>query len=115
MKKFYIFLFTLMLTTCFYGQEADDSSEINQEISTYNSDEIKDFKMFPNPVVNGKLFIYSFHNSTKKIQIYTILGKQIISTNIRGAELNISKLDAGIYILKAFENGKTSTRKLVIK
>jgi len=115
MKKFYIFLFTLFITTCFFGQEVDTTLEVNQETSIQNSDEIKDFKMFPNPVVNGKLFIYSSLNTAKKIQIYSILGKQIMATNLRGIELNVSKLDAGIYILKAYENGKTSTRKLVIK
>ena len=103
------------MTTCFYGQEVADSSIINQEASIHNSDEIKDFKMYPNPVINGKLFILSFYNTSKKIQVYNILGKLIITTNIRGTELNVSKLDAGVYILKAFENGKTSTRKLVIK
>jgi len=115
MKKLYIFLFLVFITSCFYGQEVEDSSEVNQGASIQNSDEIKDFKMFPNPVVNGKLYIYTFRNTTKKIQIYNILGKQIIATNLRGVELNVSNLDAGIYILKAFENGKTSTRKLVIK
>ncbi len=115
MKKFYIFIFTIFISTYFYGQKVGDTSEVNQKTSVQNPDEIKDFKMFPNPVVNGKLYIYSFRNTTKKIQIYNILGKQIIATNLRGVELNVSKLDAGIYILKAFENGKTSTRKLVIK
>ncbi len=115
MKKLYIFLFTLFLTTCFYGQEADGSSEVGIEISTQNSDEIRGFKMYPNPVVNGKLFIISFNKATKRILIYNILGKQIVATTIRGAELNVSRLDAGIYILKVFENGKTATRKLVIK
>ncbi|HHC79756.1 MAG TPA: T9SS type A sorting domain-containing protein, partial [Flavobacteriia bacterium] len=70
---------------------------------------------YPNPVTNGILTINTFSNADKKIQIFDILGKQVISTNLRGKELNVSKLNSGIYILKILEEGKTATRKLVIK
>ena len=39
----------------------------------------------------------------------------VIHLNLKGKELNVSKLNSGIYILKIQENGKTATRKLVIK
>ena len=117
MKKIYFFLFTLFVTNCFYGQHVDDdeTSIITQETTFQKSDEIKDFIIYPNPVVNGKLFIKTFNNADKKIQIFNILGKQVMLLNLRGSELNLSKLDAGVYILKVFEGNKTSTRKLVIK
>ncbi len=76
---------------------------------------IAGFSLYPNPVTNGILTINTFSNADKKIQIFDILGKQVISTNLRGKELNVSKLNSGIYILKILEEGKTATRKLVIK
>ncbi len=76
---------------------------------------IDGFSLFPNPVTNGKLTISTLSDADKEIQIYNILGKQVLSTKLKGSELNVSKLSSGIYILKILEEGKTATRKLVIK
>ena len=78
-------------------------------------DAINGFNLYPNPVTNGKLTINTFSNAEKEIQIYNILGKQVLSTKLKGRELNVNKLTSGIYILKIIEEGKTATRKLVIK
>jgi len=87
----------------------------NAAVASVREDDIPGFNMYPNPVTNGRLTINTFSNADKKIQIFDILGKRIISTNLRGNELNVSKLNSGIYILKILEEGKTATRKLVIK
>ena len=76
---------------------------------------IDGFSLYPNPVTNGQLFINTLSNADKEIQIYNILGKQVLSTKLKGSELNVNKLTSGIYILKINEDGKTATRKLVIK
>ena len=76
---------------------------------------IPGFNMYPNPVTNGKLTINTFSNADKEIQIFDILGKRIHSTTLKGKELNVSTINSGIYILKILEEGKTATRKLVIK
>ena len=75
---------------------------------------IAGLKIYPNPVIGGRLFISTDANSEKSITIFDILGKQVISTNARES-LNISNLKAGVYIIKIMEEGKTATRKLVIK
>ncbi len=114
MKKNYFFLILLLVTTCFYGQSVDDTN-ISKNSSVNKSEEIKDFKIFPNPVVNGKLYIHTFKNTVKKVQLFNILGKEVLNITLRGKELNISKFDSGVYILKVYENGNTSIRKLVVK
>ena len=78
---------------------------------------IEELSIYPNPVNNGKQFIYitSKNNFTKKIEIFNALGKQILSNVLIGKELNISKLSTGVYILKITENNISETRKLVIK
>lgn len=88
------------------------TSDVTLRVS---SDAIKGFNLYPNPVTNGKLTINTFSNAEKEIQIYNILGKQVLSTKLKGRELNVNKLTSGIYILKIIEEGKTATRKLVIK
>jgi len=76
---------------------------------------INGFRLYPNPVTNGVLRINTLDNAQKSIKIYDLLGKQILSKRMTGQELNVSRLNTGIYILKVSENGKTVTRKLVIK
>lgn len=114
MKKNYFFLILLLVTSCFYGQ-IDNDANTSENSSIQKSKEIKDFKIYPNPVVNGKLYIHTFYNTEKKVQLYNILGKEILNVTLRGKELNISKFEPGVYIIKVYEKGNTSIRKLVVK
>ena len=85
--------------------------------TTPQNQNIEDLSIYPNPVTNGKTFIYitSKWHLTKKVEFYNVLGKQIFSTVISGKELNISRLSKGVYILKITENDISETRKLIIK
>lgn len=76
---------------------------------------IAGLKIYPNPVSNGKLFISSDLNAEKSVSIYDVLGKQVVKTKIENETINVSNLNAGVYIVKITEDGKTATRKLVIK
>tara|TARA_R110002167_G_scaffold230458_1_gene435650 strand:+ start:18987 stop:19244 length:258 start_codon:yes stop_codon:yes gene_type:complete len=78
---------------------------------------IEGLSIYPNPVSNGKLFVYitSKRSLTKTVAVYNVLGKQILTTILTGNELNISQLNTGVYILKITENNISETRKLVIK
>jgi hypothetical protein len=44
-----------------------------------------------------------------------VLGKQVVNTTISGSTVNVANLKNGVYIVKITENGKTATRKLVIR
>jgi len=76
---------------------------------------IEGFQMYPNPVLNVKVYIHTAQNDTKKIVIYDVLGTLVMETTILGKELNVSDLDAGVYVLRVFEKDKSATRKLVVK
>ena len=77
---------------------------------------ISGLNVYPNPVVNGNLFITSSNiAATKSVAIFDVLGKQVIKTTVSNQVVNVSKLISGVYILKITEEGKTATRKLVIK
>lgn len=114
MKKNY-FIFLLFILTFFFAQVGFSQNNVNT-INTIQPN-IEDLSLYPNPVSNGKTFIYitSKRNLTKKIEFYDVLGKQIFTTVITGKELNISNLSKGVYILKITENNISETRKLVIK
>lgn len=77
--------------------------------------EISGLNMYPNPVSNGNLHISSDSNSAKSVEIYDILGKQVLNAKTSNHTVNVSNLKAGAYIVKIDEEGKTATRKLIIE
>lgn len=76
---------------------------------------IAGLKMFPNPLTGNVLNITSDANASKAVAIYDVLGKQVVNTITANGTVNVSGLTAGIYIVKITEEGKTATRKLVVK
>jgi len=99
-------LYLVISFLCFsfgYGQNVPASGDIDG------------FKLYPNPVSDGKVFISTSENATKQILIYDVLGTQVLATSISGNELHISELDAGVYVLRVFQNNKVATRKLIVK
>ncbi|OQD44520.1 hypothetical protein BUL40_02930 [Croceivirga radicis] len=102
MKHIYLLLLLLSCTLGFAQQ------------SQANGD-IPGFKLYPNPSLNGKVYIETAQNAPKEIIIFDVLGTQVLRTTILGNELNVSDLDKGVYILRAIEQKKTVTRKLVVK
>ncbi len=75
---------------------------------------IKGFAMYPNPTKNV-LTITTAQNLDKNVQIFDILGKQVLNTVLTGSTLNVSNLNTGLYLIKVTEAKSTITRKLVIK
>ena len=76
--------------------------------------QIEGLKIYPNPVTNGTFYINTSSDSKKDVVVYDVLGKQVIKTSTTNA-VNVSNLKGGVYIVKITEEGKTATRKLVIK
>ncbi|AWA28971.1 hypothetical protein HYN48_02085 [Flavobacterium magnum] len=76
---------------------------------------IAGLKVYPNPVSNGTFFIETAANAEKAVVVYDVLGKQVVNTTTTTNAVNVSKLTAGVYIVKITEAGNTATRKMVIK
>ena len=103
MKHFY---FVILLFICTLGFSQDNAR---------SSADIEVFKLYPNPVTQGKVYIETALNAPKKILVFDVLGTQVLETTILGKELNLSNLDKGVYILRVFEKNKVATRKLIVK
>jgi hypothetical protein len=84
-------------------------------LSTNSFDAIEGLTMYPNPLSGNVLNFTSAINAEMNVQIFDILGKQILTSKVNNNTLNVSNLNAGIYIVKITEEGKTATRKLVVK
>lgn len=102
MKQFYVIVFFLICTAGF--------SQV-----TKTDGDIDGFKLYPNPTISGKIYITTAQNAPKTVYIFDVLGTQVLKAMILGKELNVSRLDKGVYILRVLEKDKVATRKLVIK
>ena len=77
--------------------------------------EITGLKVYPNPVSNGTLFIETSANAEKTVTVYDVLGKQVLNTTTSNNAINVASLHTGVYIVNITEEGKTASRKLVIR
>ena len=86
-------------------------------LSIERNNSIQGFAAYPNPITNNIFTITSNSNSKKELTIFNVLGKRVLSSSFYGvkSDVNVSTISSGIYILKVTEDGKTSTKKLVIK
>ncbi len=80
-----------------------------------NDNNIAGFSMYPNPLKGNTLNFSSNANSAKSVQIFDVVGKEVVKANTTNNTLNVANLNAGVYIVKVTEEGKTATRKLVVQ
>lgn len=115
-KYLYIFLLFVIMGFSVRAQSTKNSQNNTETVKTENT--LETIQIYPNPVVGGKIYLTSEHNnSTKKIELYDMLGKKIMETEMNSyqKELNISNLKAGVYILKINDKTNSITRKIIIK
>jgi alpha-N-acetylglucosamine transferase len=76
--------------------------------------ESSNFNLIPNPAKNN-LRIQSNNNPISKIEIFNVLGQQIISIdsdNLLSKNIDISSLNVGIYLVKI---NSSTTKRLIVK
>lgn len=73
------------------------------------------FSLYPNPSNTGFVIIKTSKNDAINVSVFNVLGKQVISTTLNNTPLDVSSLNAGVYIVNINQNGNTTTKKLVIK
>ena len=88
-----------------------NTSEVTLSATTFS--QIEGLKMYPNPTKNN-LFIETALNSDIHVSIVNMLGKEVVNTKVINNTVNVSNLTSGIYIVKITEEGKNSTKKLII-
>lgn len=92
----------------------DDLSVIDNQTLSVNQNKVAEFSVFPNPVTNGTVNIKTSNNEAVQVSVFDVLGKQVLAKNVTNQTLNVSNLNAGMYILKLTQNGNSTTKKLVI-
>jgi hypothetical protein len=83
--------------------------------ASVNQNAISGLSVYPNPVKNGIFYINSDANAERIVTVFDVLGKQVLNTTTSQNAINVSSLNAGVYMVQVTEEGKTATRKLVIE
>lgn len=90
------------------------ATTISQLLSV-KQNSISGLNVYPNPVTNGTFNITTDANAERNVVVYDVLGKQVLNVTTSNTAINVANLNAGVYIVKVTEEGKTATRKLVIR
>ena len=105
---------------CYGGCAEIPTWETVANTLSYNENNTTDFSIFPNPV-NGDFFtIQARNNETiQEVELVNILGKSVkrieFNTAVNSENININKLNAGIYIVKIKTDAGIGTQKIVIE
>ena len=113
MAKKYIYITSLffLFSLSMNAQESKESA-VNSKIQ---EQPFENLNIYPNPVVNDRVYITSKTTAPKDIEIFDVLGKRVMQTTIAGKELSVASLTSGVYIIKIKEGDLRATRKLIIK
>ncbi len=101
-----------------YSNSSDlyiDNVVLSDGTSSVKNNNIAGLSVYPNPATGNTLYITSHNSVEKSVVVFDVLGKQVINATTVNGVVNIANLTAGVYIVKVTEEGKTATRKLVVK
>lgn len=73
-----------------------------------------EFSIYPNPVNNGIVNIVSNTTSEKTIELFDVLGRNVITTSTSDSKLDVSSVEKGIYLMRVTIENSTVTKKLII-
>ncbi|MDA8572768.1 lamin tail domain-containing protein [Flavobacteriaceae bacterium] len=89
--------------------------QLNSQPLSTSSSELNIFNLFPNPTNTGFVTIKSNQMGAVQAQVFDLLGKEVINTAVNNERLDVSNLNAGVYVVKLMQNKNTSTKKLIIQ
>ena len=89
---------------------------ISDATLSLNDTIISGFKLYPNPAKDFITITSNAQNEIATVQVFDLLGKEVINTKIQNNRLNVSNLSKGMYILKINSvNGNGITKKVIIE
>jgi len=96
-----------------YGQVEDYLVNVTSSVTGVDSFSAANFKYYPNPVAN--VLNVSFVKNITGIEVFNLLGQKVISqtVNQNTAQVNLSSLSAGTYMVKVAADGATKTVKVI--
>lgn len=86
-----------------------------QEKPSDNRKDRVEFKLNPNPVYDGVVYIESDLRGPKTVRIYDLFGKTVLEKRIETEKLHLGSLVPGVYMVQLRQKGHLATKKLVIR
>jgi hypothetical protein len=85
-------------------------------VEEYNTQNINDFSVFPNPS-QGRFYIKTKGNQSSKILIYDMMGKEKFNKTINHEmeQIDLSSCGKGIYFVTIDADNKRDSRKMIIQ
>ncbi len=85
-------------------------------VASVGSNEIEGFSIHPNPAKNI-IYVNTLNNNAKNVEMFSIIGKRVYANTTvdNNFSVDVSKFNAGLYILKVSEGNNTSVQKVIIK
>lgn len=83
------------------------------EPTSTQKNNIEGLSIYPNPA-SDMVNVVSNSLSNKDITITDLLGKTVLTDNVNQS-VNISSLKSGVYMMQITQDGKSATRKLIVK
>jgi hypothetical protein len=77
--------------------------------------ELNNLSIYPNPVMDGMLYVKSNTGAPLQVIIYSALGQEMIRANEVTNSLNVASLNSGLYIVKLSQGDASTTRKLIVR
>ena len=90
-----------------------DNVIIYEGTASVKDNNIEGLNIYPNPA-NDLVNVVSSSLSNKDVVITNLLGKTVLRANVNQT-VNISSLSAGVYMMQITQDGKSATRKLIVK
>lgn len=98
-----------------YYLTARDADDFSAELLSVDGLDANAFSVYPNPTSTGFVNIVGINDTAISVSVYDILGKRVINELLTNNRINVSALNAGLYIVKISQNDASITKKLVIK
>ncbi|MGB5188730.1 T9SS type A sorting domain-containing protein [Robiginitalea sp.] len=73
------------------------------------------FRLHPNPVRDGFVFVETDHEGPKDIRIYDLFGKVVLQQRLVSQKLFLNALVPGVYMVQVRQQERIATKKLVIR
>ncbi|WP_431133638.1 T9SS type A sorting domain-containing protein [Psychroserpens mesophilus] len=96
-----------------YVTVTNDCEVLEARLSIDTAEKHK-FKIYPNPAEN-QVFIESESLNEIIINIYNLIGENVLSRPLKNNFVNVSSLNSGVYMLNIEQDNRTVTKKLIIR
>ncbi|MFN2261469.1 MAG: T9SS type A sorting domain-containing protein [Psychroflexus sp.] len=90
-----------------------NSEDLDATLSNRNFENVE-FALYPNPVKNGLVNIETKSGESLNVEFFNLLGQSVLKAETN-AQINVSNLKTGVYLVKIEQNNNTITKKLIIE